>query len=684
MNENAAAGQSSGSSTGSAGRLRMTVLDNTARKADGVDSQGKRVALSTQLPPDPFLQISNTLQDRDPVGIASIELRNEQPSGIQATRGALITIAPPVAFEDLADIYSASSILPQCGRAVSRFVEEQGFELVPSIKPDDTTPDAIKQAMADEREVLESFFRQAPPPGAGWTDTLRNTREDLEELGWRALEILRSPSKAQQGAGQPPAQQQPQQGIQYAADAYNAGTKATKQATKASQGTDLVEAGQTVPGQASEDPLGSVVGVEHLDASTLRWMESSEPIEVVEWYWERQVTRQPGPDGAEVELTLPTYRSRNAWRRFRLLAHIRNAGARAVYFREYGDPRIVDKDTGAVLGNYQTGQFPDLTQHPPRTWANELLVQAQYATRWAPYGRPWWYGVATAAMGITAAEEANLSAIESPEIPRLIITSEGSDTTPSDLSRVDDEVKDKRRGNPAAHGRMMLLEVEPHVVGDMAGADPRAIRPALGVHQIKVLPDDGLFVEFDDQARTKVRSARGLSSMAVGLSNEYTYASAKAALDVEEQLVYRPEREDLDRLVNRLLVSNRVLWWRYQSKQARFTSPEDQAAAVTAADAGGAMTPNMHRDVLGALLGREMARVEEAWGDQPFQVTMEQVKLLGGLGEADNGPATNEEGTVAEKGAVRLHNASKGTEPVVRALLHLRSALLATKAGSNL
>lgn len=532
-------------------KVTMRALLPATRKAhtEIVNSEGvtERIPLSVQMPEDPFAGLYGSTED-----------------------GVPVPQQPPIEFEDLAETYGASSILPQCGWAVGQMVEGQGWDLQETIKVDVETPDDVKAAMTEERRRLRSLLQRIAGAGSSLVQELLRSREDLEVLGWRVLEVLRIPNEV-------------------AGDA---------------------------PEGAEFDPLGSVAGLQHVPAHTFRWSMGTASLLVDDWFLE---------EGDLKAGRVPIYVKRKAWRRFRLLLHMRSG--KTLFYRQFGDPRIVDSESGRVLGRYDVegDQERAAVQCPRERWANEVLVQVRYFPLWEPYGRPWWHGVATTSMGIEAAEEANLGAIQSPEIPRLIITSEGEATDASAMDRIAEQVEEGRKEDPTAHARMLLVETTPHRTGDPETGTDRMQRSMLNVHQIKVLPDDGLFVPFDEAGRKKCRSARGLSAMSVGLADEYTYASAKAALDVEERLVYQPEREALELMIGQLLTSLRARWWQWVTKKARIAAPEDVSTMVEQAEKGGGLTPNLHRKLLAEVSGADLNPITESWGDAPFAVTLAQV-----------------------------------------------------------
>jgi len=559
----------------------------------------------------------------------------------EAGQPGTVALVPPVSFDAMGEVFSASCILPQCASAVASAIEAQGFDLAPVMKVDEETSEEVRNEIFRERRRLRRFFRHATHPHA-WEEATSRSRVDLETFGWRGLQVMRLPPPGWEGApsGDP----------------------------------------------ADHDPLGEIAGLEHIEVNTLRYCEASEPILTTEWMYDEE---DPETEDAIIQ---PTYVPRKVWRRFRLIAHARTGGfgtrvaagqgrllgGEVVYFREFGDPRIIDARTGQVIGNYVTGEFPDPNEidehgqpkHPTKFWANEIIVDGLYHATWAPYFRPWWMGVADTDMGLTSAAEANRYGITDPTIPRVLITSEGQETGVGDLERVL-ETAEHERSDAQAHFRMMLVETKPNTIGDAEMGDAKAVRPQLQVHQIDVLPDDGLFVEFDEQGRKKIRSARRLSNQSVGLSEDDSYASAQASMLVEDQGVIAPERRRFDALLNAtVMTSLRAKWHKYATKRRRVVSPEDRNKAVEQAEIGGGLTPNRHREMLSETLGEEIPPITEPWGDQPFELTKQQAQALAGFGIDGNDEGNTDDATEGTGAKKRID-----PEQLVRSLKGLRRVL---------
>jgi hypothetical protein len=136
---------------------------------------------------------------------------------------------------------------------------------------------------------------------------------------------------------------------------------------------------------------------------------------------------------------------------------------------------------------------------------------------------------------------------------------------------------------------------------------------------------DALFQEYDKENQKKVRSAFRLNPLFVGLSEDMTYATAQASMEMSEQQVFAPERTKIDEVINLRLLSDVTgkppqYWWA-KSNAPRITNPSDIVAALPNLAAVGAMTPNTAINIANELFGMDVKPIEEPWGDIPYSAT---------------------------------------------------------------
>jgi PBSX family phage portal protein len=232
------------------------------------------------------------------------------------------------------------------------------------------------------------------------------------------------------------------------------------------------------------------------------------------------------------------------FRRYLQMQHGVATGGDVVWFKEYGDPRVIDCKTGEVVAEDKIKGFP------PEQKANEVIHLRIYSSR-TPYGLPRHKGCLITLLGDREAEEVNYTTLKSNNIPSMIVAVSNGLLTPETVQRMKDFVKEQIQGS-SNYSRFLILEAE----GIFEGTDPGQIRL-----DIKPLTSqqtrDQLFQEYGKANREKVRECFRLPPIFVGRSEDYTRATAESSRRLADEQIFRPERDEMDHLFNRLLAARR-------------------------------------------------------------------------------------------------------------------------------
>jgi len=383
---------------------------------------------------------------------------------------------------------------------------------------------------------------------------------------------------------------------------------------------NAVKSGQQ-PDWSKVDYRGRPYGLRHVEAETLRWCPACAPILSPVWW-----LIDGDEDDPENLLIggepVPRYEKAYETRRWRLIIHERRG--QYVYFQQFGDPRIVDSRTGAVIGNYALGQWPDMKVFPPSVWANELLIDINPEPTWSPYGAPWWWGDQELVLGLMGAEAAVHSGIVSPKIPRVIISVLG--TAVAKQIQRQKEISDKARENaPEKTNEVLYLEVTPPGDIDLGEDGGNKGRP-VSVDQIKVIPDD-MYGPFIDRARKIIRGTKGLSNKALGESEDDSFASAESSLIMDDHQVYGPERRRTMNWLDPLWHAMRVRFHQMTLRGPKIMSSDQREKWLRLAKELGADTPERSRQLISREIGEDWPQIEGDWGDQPWDLTLAAAKM---------------------------------------------------------
>jgi PBSX family phage portal protein len=294
----------------------------------------------------------------------------------------------------------------------------------------------------------------------------------------------------------------------------------------------------------------------------------------------------------------------NTRKRFRRL--VQRVGVRKVWFKEFGDPRTIDPNTG--LEN---------TALSLEEGATEVIHISQYNPI-APYGLPRWLNQLPSVLGSRQAELTNLDFFKDNAIPAMALMVSGGMVTQSTLQDIEDMFY-QARGRSSMH-RLLVIEA----AGDDSMANEEGIVP---VPKIDLKPlqgerqTDALFLHYDASCADKVRSSFRLPKLFVGLTDNFNYATAKTAYEVTESQVFAPERNEFDDLVNKKVLGGyNPKYWAFRSNPPRLTDSSEILNAIKTFDAAGAMTPNVTIGLANEMFDLDIPHVTEVWGDYPMQI----------------------------------------------------------------
>lgn len=339
---------------------------------------------------------------------------------------------------------------------------------------------------------------------------------------------------------------------------------------------------------------GEIMAVYHLPAHTIYLSKRDrDPVEVVRWVRRR---------GNLVKMRRNVY-----FRRY-----VQVIGARRTFFKEYGDPRRIDATTGLELAQNAASDRE----------ATEVLYIPGYKSGYT-YGVPRYMHQLPSILGSREAELGNLNFFKNNAIPAMMVTVSGGNLTQETFEDVKSFFGGQGQGGDMQH-RVIVMEVAPATEG---ASQNGALQPPKV--EVKALQNDrqsdALFQEYDKENQKKVRSAFRLNPLFVGLSEDMTYATAQASMEMSEQQVFAPERAKMDEVINLRLLADATgkppqYWW-VRSNAPRITNPSDIIAALPNLAAVGALTPNVAINIANEMFGLDVRPIDEPWGDVPYSAT---------------------------------------------------------------
>lgn len=321
-------------------------------------------------------------------------------------------------------------------------------------------------------------------------------------------------------------------------------------------------------------------------------------------------------DTPSVDMTYPLepymdveyyYKGKTVARKKKFRKFRQQIAGKTVYFKEFGDPRIMDKRTGIYL---EEGGDPVEYDNQ----ANEII---EFRIGSMPYGEVRWIGQVLTVDGNRRAEVLNNNYFrEGRHTPLMIVVKGGtlSDESFDKLKSYMAEIK----GENGQHA-FVVLETESNENATALDGEKQADIEIKDLASI--LQKDELFQEYQENGRKKTQSAFLLPDLYVGYTTDFNRATAQTAMEVTEKQVFQPERTSLAWTVNnRLLNGYRFRYVEVKFDDPDITNPDDIQKILNITERAGGLTPNLAKEVTYNTLGKDGCEDYEGdWGDIPLQ-----------------------------------------------------------------
>lgn len=286
-----------------------------------------------------------------------------------------------------------------------------------------------------------------------------------------------------------------------------------------------------------------------------------------------------------------------------------NAGGRTVYFKEFGDPRIMDKRNGEYIS--EADGLIDIDDQ-----ANEII---EFRIGSMPYGEVRWIGQVLTVDGNRRAEVLNNNYFRHGRHTPLMILVKGGTLTEQAFAKLK-EYMEGIEGESGQHS-FLVLETDTQETTEVF-TDQK--QPEVEIKDLAaVLQKDELFQEYQENGRKKTQSAFLLPDLYVGYTTDFNRATSQAAMEVTEKQVFQPERTSLSWTVNQKLLNA----YHFQYVEAQFdgpdiTNPDDIQKMLNITERAGGLTPNTAKSLTYEVLGKDGCEDYEGdWGDVPLSHT---------------------------------------------------------------
>jgi len=333
------------------------------------------------------------------------------------------------------------------------------------------------------------------------------------------------------------------------------------------------------------NPLNEVVGFSHIPPVTMRFLKPTAVIhtrEVRNPYEPKTITQK---------------------RKFYKFAQI-NSLNQKVYFKEFGDPRELD---------FQTGEYGKI---PFEKRATEI-IPFKIETPGTPYGIPRYMGNLLSVLGSRKSELVNYYYFENGRhIPMAVIV-EGGVLSEEGMNNLK-EYLNESKGIDNAH-KVLLLEAAPEE-DDAVISDDKKKQVKVRFEPLTHLKQqDALFVEYDEKNRKKIRSSFQLPPIYTGETDDYTRATALESERVTEKNVFRPLRREIEAAIDYVLEEMAIKhwWFKFEDKDIKDRTEISQSLQPFVNQ----MTVNQIQYLLNVLVpGIQTEQYEEEWANLPISM----------------------------------------------------------------
>ena len=295
-------------------------------------------------------------------------------------------------------------------------------------------------------------------------------------------------------------------------------------------------------------------------------------------------------------------------KRFRRFCQILPWTNEVRFFKELGDPRTLD---------YETGLFDENTKKK----ATELMFTSLPFGGESAYGLPRWTGGILDAMGRSASQFLNYDLMDSQGIPSLAVLVTGGLLTQESMTDLQNIFRNaKGRAN---FNKTLVLEAIP----EMMGLDEKSNVKLDFKNLSEFRKEDQMFGAYQDKSLENMRRCFRLPPLYTGDARSYNLASARSSQLISEQQIFFPERNIIDEEINRLIVGREfgIYNWAFRGKGARIVGSEEIALAVEKFSKAGALSINSAIKIANEAFGLALPTYQEPWATLPWTVVEKQL-----------------------------------------------------------
>lgn len=514
------------------------------------------------------------------------------------------------------------SVIPENSTEVGPTIEAMtvnceafGWRLDPRIPVNERTEIEILRTLAEEQVRAENFFAGCTDEGGGFDEIRERMRRDFEATGMLYVEFLEAP-----GSGE-------------------------------LDGINHLPSWTMRLGRRDRDPT-EYLAPRVSKSVRFREVADPEPFEEGESVAERIEKR------LEQDVSFEIVEDRR-FKRFRRYVQV-NEG-KTTWFKELGDPRIVDCRDGEVVGREalsrdagvdaeavprfvvnSVGEISIATGtvgFPVALAANPVMHLDLYSTR-SSYGLPRYVGHLFSIFGSRAADEINYVTFKNQNVPNLVVTVANGQLTDDSADRIDEFLESIQSDDN--YSKILVLEGEPVMEGMR---DPGTVKIELKP-LTKEQHTDALFVNYQEKNDERVRRAWRMPPVLIGKSDDFTSKTIDASKRLADEQVFGPERARFDRWwTKHVLLRLGIVWSTFRANSPNVAENADLVKLLAQGEKTGGLTPRISRRLISRVVNEDLGDVDESMNpDLPFSFTLAQIMKSDSATEAVGGGEPTSQG----------------------------------------
>jgi len=313
-------------------------------------------------------------------------------------------------------------------------------------------------------------------------------------------------------------------------------------------------------------------------------------------------------------------------------------GENSVFFKEFGDPRVINSLGGEVVTREMWAEMSkkEKKNFKPAT----EIIHFKYYFPGSPYGAPRYIGALYAILGSIFKSECDLKWFSNGSKADLAIMSDA----PLDKASIDylkQYVAQSAKLENARKALVLIPEQQTRIPGLTKEQQAKITLQELGQRR------EANFIQYGEKNDRAVQSSFRISDLHIGKNQDFNRATAEVAQEVTEDNVFKPTRNLFDFIVNNIIFALKGFKYHvYESKPSTKDSIVTMTDAIFKLQQSG-LTIRDGRTLIERVFNIELEDLEQIFGkedsewlDVPIVIIKDLIKagafIFPGLEEAAN------------------------------------------------